>query len=92
MKCTLAGLSGTHCLVYLDDIIMFSKIFEDHLQRLVSVFNRLRTAGLKLKPKKCHFAKQQITYLGHVISIEGIEPDGKELTAVTTYPTPRNSK
>ena len=57
MECTLAGLSGTHCLVYLDDIIVFSTTFEDHLQRLVSVFDRLRTAGLKLKPKKCHFAK-----------------------------------
>ena len=92
MECTLAGLSGTHCLVYLDDIIVFSTTFEDHLQRLVSVFDRLRTAGLKLKPKKCHFAKQQITYLGHVISIKGIEPDGNKLAAVTAYPTPRNSK
>ena len=83
MECVLAGLSGAHCLVYLDDIIVFSTTFEDHLQRLASVFDRLRTAGLKLKPKKCHFAKQQITYLGHVISLKGIEPDDKKLAAVT---------
>ena len=46
---------------------------------MTCVFDRLRTAGLKLKPKKCHFAKQQITYLGHVISINGIEPDDNKL-------------
>ena len=72
MECVLAGLSGAHCLVYLDDIIVFSTTFEEHVQRLVSVFGRLRAAGLKLKPKKCHFAKQQITYLGHVISANGV--------------------
>ena len=88
MQCVLAGLSGTHCLVYLDDIIVFSTTFEEHLQRLVSVFERLRAAGLKLKPKKCHFAKRQITYLGHVISANGVEPDHKKLAAVTTYPAP----
>ena len=92
MECVLAGLSGDHCLVYLDDIIVFSKTFEEHLQRLRSVLDRLRTAGLKLKLKKCHFAKQQITYLGHVISTKGVEPDGTKLAAVTAYPTPRNSK
>ena len=91
MECVLAGLSGAHCLVYLDDIIVFSTTFEEHLQRLVSVFDRLRAAGLKLKPKKCHFAKQQITYLGHVISSNGVEPDGKKLAAVTTYPTPSSN-
>ena len=70
---------------------MFSITFEEHLQRHVSVFDRLRAAGLKLKPKKCHFGKQQITYLGHVISVSGVEPDGKKLAAVTTYPTPSSS-
>ena len=69
MECVLAGLSGDHCLVYLDDIIVFSKTFEEHLKRLRSVLDRLRTVGLKLN-------KQQITYLGHVISTKGVEPDG----------------
>ena len=52
----------------------------------------LRTAGLKLKAKKCHFAKQQDTYLGHVISAKGIEPNSKKLAAVTAYLTPYTSK
>ena len=59
---------------------------------MTCVFDRLKTGGLKPKPKKCYFAKQQITYLGHVISIKGIEPDGNKLAAVTTYPTLCNSK
>ena len=48
---------------------------------MTCVLDRLKTAGLKLKPKKCHFAKQQITYLGHVIFIKGTEPDGNKLAA-----------
>ena len=92
MECILAGLSGAHCLVYLYDIIVFSTTFEEYLQQLLSIFDRLRTACLKLRPKKCHFTKQQITYLGHVISPKGVEPDGKKLAAVVAYPTPRNTK
>ena len=59
---------------------------------MTCVFDRLRTAGLKLKPKKYHFTKQQITYLGHVISIKEIEPDDNKLAAVTAYPALCNSK
>ena len=92
MECTLAGLSGMHCLIYLDDIIVFSASFNDHLTRLSSVFDRLRAAGLKLKPEKCHFTKTHVTYLGHVISREGITPDKAKITSVANYPTPQNSK
>ena len=66
MQCTLAGLSGEQCLIYLDDIIVFSSRFQEHLQRLASVFDRLRSAGLKLKAKKCSFANTDVDYLGHV--------------------------
>ena len=92
MECTLAGLSGMHCLIYLDDIIVFSANFADHLTRLSSVFDRLRVVGLKLKPEKCHFAKAHVTYLGHVISNEGITPDKAKIASVANYPTPQNSK
>ena len=89
MECTMAGLCGMHCL---DDMFMFSANFNDHLIRLSSVFNRLRAAGLKLKPEKCHFAKTHVTYLGHVISREGITPDKAKVASVANYPTPQNSK
>ena len=92
MECTLAGLSGEQCLIYLDDIIIFSSTFEQHLQRLASVFDRLRSAGLKLKAKKCSFARTHVTYLGHIISSKGIEPDRNKTAAVATYPTPQNNK
>ena len=59
------------CLIYLDDIIVFSTSFEQHLQRLRTVFELLEKAGLKLKGKKCHFVQSKIRYLGHIVSKEG---------------------
>ena len=92
MECVLAGLSGEECLIYLDDIIIFSSSFDDHLVRLTSVLQRLREAGLKLKPAKCHFAMQQVTYLGHVISADGVGPDSSKIAMVADYPTPKDAK
>ena len=60
------------------------------MQRLVFVFVHL--AGLKLNAKKCSFARTHVTYLGHIISSRGIEPDRNKTVAVATYPTPQNSK
>ena len=59
---------------YLDDIIIFSRNEEEHLQHLEEIFERLRKAGLKLKLQKCSFFKKHIQYLGHLISDEGIQP------------------
>ena len=57
MECVLAGILGEQCLTYLDDIIVFSATFQEHIQRLDSVFKHLKAANLKLLPEKCHFAK-----------------------------------
>ena len=92
MECILAGLSGEQCLIYLDDVIIFSATFEEHLKRLGSVFERFRSAGLKLKLKKCQFAQKSVTYLGHIISNKGIEPDKAKLEAVINYPKSASSK
>ena len=56
----LAGLVGEECLIYLDDIIVFSSSFEEHLLRLTRILQALRGAGLQLKPSKCHFAHQEV--------------------------------
>ena len=56
------------CLIYLDDIIIYSKTFEEHLHRLENVFKQLEIDGLKLKGSKCEFFKHQVNYLGHVVS------------------------
>jgi hypothetical protein len=79
-----------HCLVYVDDVIIWSKDFESHLQHLDLVFQRLRMANLTLRPNKCEFAKQDILYLGHFISREGIKVDPSKIETVKSFPTPQN--
>lgn len=68
MNMILKGLTWKHCLVYIDDIIVWSDNFYNHLKHLDLVFQRLRKANLTLKPLKCSFAKAEVTYLGHIIS------------------------
>ena len=92
MECVLAGLTGEQCLIYLDDIIVFSSTFDEHLQRLANVFAALRGAGLKLKPSKCFFAQKEVHYLGHVISTAGVSPDPAKTEVVSSYPIPTDSK
>ena len=77
---------------YLDDIIIFSKTEEEHLEHLETIFNRLREAGLKLKLQKCSFFKKHIQYLGHLISDEGIQPLPEKLESIAKMPIPKNAK
>ena len=72
MDLVLPGLQWSHCLVYLDGIIILGTTFKDHLGNIQSVLQRLREAGLK---PKCSFFKERVNYLGHIISREGIAPD-----------------
>ena len=74
MDLLLARLQWSHCLVYIDDVIILGKSFPSHMEKLSIVFDRLRTAGLKLKPSKCHFLQQEVQFLGHVVSSEGVTP------------------
>lgn len=90
MEFVLAGLIGTSCLVYLDDIVVFSRTFEEHISRLTEVLTRLRQAGLKLKPGKCFLFRREIVYLGHVVSKEGIATDPSKTAAMDKYPPPKN--
>lgn len=75
MEYVLRNLTYKICLIYLDDILIYSRTFEEHLTNLRQVFDRLRHANLKLKPSKCNFACQKVTYLGHGISSAGVSPD-----------------
>ena len=92
MECTLAGLTGTQCLIYLDDIVIFSRDFTEHMERLTNVLQALQQAGLTLKPSKCHFAQREVKYLGHIVSAAGVRPDPTKIEAVSTYPIPKNGK
>ncbi|GBL92230.1 Transposon Ty3-I Gag-Pol polyprotein [Araneus ventricosus] len=88
METVLRGLSSEACLVYLDDIIIVGRTFEEHLNNLRKVFQRLQNANLKLSPKKCRFFQKEVTYLGHVISAEGLKTDPEKNKTVVDWPRP----
>jgi len=92
MNLALSGLSWTHCLVYMDDSIIWAPTFEDYLHCLRLDFNRVRAAGLKLKPIKCQFLKREVTFLGHVVSSDGIKTYPEKVKAVITWATPLDVK
>ena len=90
MEFLLTGLQWSICLIYLDDVIIFSKNFDDHLRRMEEVFGRLREAGLKLKPQKCRFLQKEVTYSGHVVSENGVSTDPSKVSKILDWPIPRN--
>ena len=92
MTIAMGDLHLKECLLYLDDIIIFSKSFPEHLERLNSVFQRLHDAGLKLKASKCHFLQEQVKYLGHIVSQDGITTDPEKVSAVQNWPVPSSVK
>ena len=85
----LKGLEYKIALAYLDDIIAFGKTIDECLDRLTIIFERLRKAGLKLKPKKCSLFKREILYLGHVVSHKGVSCDPEKVEAVARWTAPR---
>ena len=82
MDRVLSGLHWETCLFYLDDIIVFSSTWEEHLARLRQVFEKLRYANLKLGAEKCSFAAKEVSYLGHRVTEEGLLPDPALFTAI----------
>ena len=86
----LRGLEWDICLVYIDDLIIFSRTFDEHLLHLEQVFKRLREANVRLKPSKCHFVQPEVEYLGHVVSSEGLKPNPAKIRAVQDFPVPTN--
>ena len=85
----LGDLNMRWCIVNLDDIIIYSDTKEEHLKRREAFFQKLAVAGLKLKPSKCFFFKEEIEYLGHVVSGKGMSTNPKKVEAVTKWPTPK---
>lgn len=90
MTHALRGLEWDICLVYIDDLIIFSRTFDDHLINLKKVFHRLREANVRLKPSKCYFVQSKVEYLGHVVSAEGLSPNPNKIKAVQEFPVPTN--
>jgi RNase H-like domain found in reverse transcriptase/Reverse transcriptase (RNA-dependent DNA polymerase) len=92
MDNVLAGLHLEMCLVYLDDTVVFSETESQNLEGIAAVCDRLRSAGLKLKPKKSSLIRKSVSFLGHVISDQGIETDPAKIKAVTVWPIPTCSR
>ena len=82
----------TFVSAYLDDIIIFSKSFEDHLHHIWHVIQCFADTGLKFKPSKCHFIRQQVEYLGHLIIPSAILPNPVRVSAVQQFPVPSSVK
>jgi hypothetical protein len=92
MNHIISNLRWQSAMVYLDDIIIYSKTFAQHLIDLAQILQRLRDAGLKLQPSKCYFARTEINYLGFVVSQEGIKANADKLRVVAQFPVPQSQK
>ena len=90
MESCLGELHLDWCIIYLDDIIIFSRTPDDHITRLEGVFEKLAEAGLKLKPSKCEFFRSSLKYLGYIVSKEGIATDPRKIEAIHNWPHPKN--
>jgi len=82
------GMNFDLCLVYLDDIVVFSKTLKEHTRRLELLFEQLRLANFKLKPSKCHLMQTKIAFLGHVVSKNGVSTNPAKIEAVKNWPVP----
>ena len=89
MQNCLGELNLTYALIYLDNVIVFSRTEEEHLHCLWVVFARFLEHGLKPKPSKCHFLQDEITFLGHEISAEGMKPGTANLKAIVEMAPPK---
>jgi len=90
MDFVLCGLSHLTCLVYLDDVIVFGRSFDEELHRLDEVFSRLKSAKLKLKPSKCSLFQRSVAFLGDVVSNVGIAMQDEKISAIRGWPPCRN--
>ena len=91
MESVLQPILGVFAMVYIDDVIVYSKTIEQHATHLEEVFRLLERAGLKIKRSKCLFAQEQVNYLGHVVSAAGVSPDKKKIKAIKQFPIPKNA-
>jgi hypothetical protein len=93
MMCSvLSELIENRCLVYVDNILILGETLEEHNTKLRDVFSKLSEFNIKIEPDKCEFLKDELSYLGHVVTADGVKPDGNKVTAVVNFPVPRSQK
>ena len=89
MQNCLGELNLIYCLIYLDDIVIFLHTAEEHLHHLCVVLDQFREHNLKLKPSKCNFFREEITYLAHQVSKEGVQPSNSNFKAIAECALPQ---
>ena len=82
-------LAGLQCLIYLDDVIVVGRCFDEHLENLRHVFDRFREADLKLKPAKCVCCCKEVSFLGHIVLAAGITTDPVKSEKILAAPSSR---
>ena len=96
MQKVLKGLNpedGDHFVsIYINDILVYSRTLEEHLEHLKLVMQRIERAGLKLKPNKCCFVKEEVEYLGHILTPNGLKTNPRLVEAIKAYSRPQNVK
>ena len=90
MQSCLGNLHLHYCIIYLHNVIVFSTTPEEHVFRLRAVFEKLKQVGLKLKPSKCEFFRQELTYLGHFVSKDNLQTNPKKVESIHKWSTPTN--
>ncbi|MES9882597.1 MAG: reverse transcriptase family protein, partial [Sedimenticola sp.] len=88
----LAQANIDNLLIYLDDILVYSRSIDDHIARLQYVFSRLQAHGLKMKLRKCHFFQRKVTFLGHQVSGEGVATYSEKTAAIRGWKQPTTEK
>ena len=89
MSIVLAGLPRDHAQAYLDDILVASSSFKDHLANLGAVFFNLAEHGLKLKASKCELSRLEVNYMGHVVGHNSVMPLLSDVSAIQNFPVPK---
>lgn len=92
MNNILRGLQNEICLVYLDDIIIYSTSLQEHINRLKEVFERLRKANFKIQMDKTEFLRKEVGYLGHIVTPNGVKPNPEKIKIIKNYPIPKTVK
>jgi len=92
MDLVLSGVSLDICIAYLDDTIIHSATLEQHLQNVELILQKLQGANLKLKPSKCFFLQTSVKFLGHIVSVEGLQTDPEKTRLIDDWPVPTSLK
>nr|CAH7734904.1 unnamed protein product [Callosobruchus chinensis] len=92
MDNVLRGIQNEKCLVYLDDIIIFSTSLQEHILRLRDVFERLRQSNFKIQLDKSEFLRKEVSYLGHIITADGVRPNPEKINAIKNFSIPTTRK